>query len=57
MRAAGLNTLASGADRDQAAQHTVTGVAGFIGSFVAQRLLERGARVVGLDDLNDYYDP
>ena len=35
----------------------VTGVAGFIGSFVAQRLLERGARVVGLDDLNDYYDP
>ena len=35
----------------------VTGVAGFIGSFVAQRLLERGTRVVGLDDLNDYYDP
>ena len=35
----------------------VTGVAGFIGSFVAQRLLERGECVVGLDDLNDYYDP
>ena len=35
----------------------VTGVAGFIGSFVAQRLLERGDRVIGLDDLNDYYDP
>ncbi len=35
----------------------VTGVAGFIGSFVAQRLLERGDSVVGLDDLNDYYDP
>ncbi|MGZ9156283.1 MAG: SDR family NAD(P)-dependent oxidoreductase [Candidatus Binatia bacterium] len=35
----------------------VTGAAGFIGSFVAQQLLERGDTVVGLDDLNDYYDP
>jgi UDP-glucuronate 4-epimerase len=35
----------------------VTGAAGFIGSFVAQRLLERGDAVLGLDDLNDYYDP
>ena len=35
----------------------VTGAAGFIGSFVAQRLLERGDAVIGLDDLNDYYDP
>jgi UDP-glucuronate 4-epimerase len=34
----------------------VTGVAGFIGSFTAQRLLERGDEVVGLDNLNDYYD-
>ncbi|HVE89173.1 MAG TPA: SDR family NAD(P)-dependent oxidoreductase [Burkholderiaceae bacterium] len=35
----------------------VTGAAGFIGSFVAQQLLERGDTVVGVDDLNDYYDP
>ncbi len=35
----------------------VTGVAGFIGMFVAQRLLARGERVVGIDNLNDYYDP
>ena len=35
----------------------VTGAAGFIGSFVAQRFLERGDEVVGLDNLNDYYDP
>ncbi|MGN7610554.1 NAD-dependent epimerase [Magnetococcales bacterium HHB-1] len=34
----------------------VTGVAGFIGFFVAQRLLGRGDRVVGVDNLNDYYD-
>jgi len=34
----------------------VTGAAGFIGSFTAQRLLERGDEVVGLDNLNDYYD-
>ncbi len=35
----------------------VTGAAGFIGSAVAQRLLDRGDSVVGLDNLNDYYDP
>jgi UDP-glucuronate 4-epimerase len=35
----------------------VTGAAGFIGCFVAQRLLAQGVRVVGLDNLNDYYDP
>ncbi len=35
----------------------VTGVAGFIGSHVAQALLARGDTVVGLDNLNDYYDP
>ncbi len=35
----------------------VTGVAGFIGSHTAVRLLERGDQVVGLDNFNDYYDP
>jgi UDP-glucuronate 4-epimerase len=35
----------------------VTGAAGFIGSHVAEALLRRGDRVVGLDNLNDYYDP
>jgi UDP-glucuronate 4-epimerase len=35
----------------------VTGAAGFIGCFVARRLLARGDRVTGLDNLNDYYDP
>jgi UDP-glucuronate 4-epimerase len=35
----------------------VTGAAGFIGSFVAMALLERGEQVIGIDNLNDYYDP
>ena len=35
----------------------VTGAAGFIGMHVAERLLARGDAVVGLDNLNDYYDP
>jgi UDP-glucuronate 4-epimerase len=35
----------------------VTGAAGFIGFHVARRLLQNGRRVVGLDNLNAYYDP
>ena len=35
----------------------VTGAAGFIGAALALRLLERGDRVVGIDNLNSYYDP
>ena len=35
----------------------VTGAAGFIGAALSQRLLQRGDRVVGLDNLNHYYDP
>ncbi|WP_434339962.1 NAD-dependent epimerase [Motilimonas cestriensis] len=35
----------------------VTGAAGFIGSYTSLRLLADGHQVVGLDNLNDYYDP
>lgn len=35
----------------------VTGVAGFIGSHTALQLLERGERVIGIDNFNDYYAP
>lgn len=35
----------------------VTGVAGFIGSHLAETLLEQGDRVIGVDEFNDYYDP
>jgi UDP-glucuronate 4-epimerase len=34
----------------------VTGSAGFIGSALSLRLLERGDEVIGIDNLNDYYD-
>ncbi|NOQ34306.1 MAG: NAD-dependent epimerase/dehydratase family protein [Methylococcaceae bacterium] len=34
----------------------VTGTAGFIGSHLALKLLERGDEVIGIDNLNDYYD-
>ncbi len=34
----------------------ITGVAGFIGSTLARRVLDRGDTVIGIDNLNDYYD-
>ena len=38
-------------------KYLVTGAAGFIGNFVAERLCDEGHSVIGLDNLNDYYDP
>ena len=35
----------------------VTGAAGFIGSALSMRLLDRGDKVIGIDNHNDYYDP
>jgi len=35
----------------------ITGAAGFIGSFLSRKLLGQGWEVVGIDNLNDYYDP
>jgi UDP-glucuronate 4-epimerase len=34
----------------------VTGAAGFIGYHLSARLLDRGAEVVGIDNINEYYD-
>ena len=34
----------------------VTGAAGFIGFYLCKKLLENGFSVIGLDNLNDYYD-
>ena len=35
----------------------ITGAAGFIGFHLTQAMLSLGAEVVGIDNLNDYYDP
>lgn len=35
----------------------ITGCAGFIGWKVSEKLLERGDQVIGIDNMNDYYDP
>ena len=43
-------------DRSTTSKILVTGAAGFIGFHLCQRLLERGDAVVGLDNLNDYYE-
>lgn len=43
------------AELDTHRPYLVTGSAGFIGSYVAHRLLQAGCTVVGLDNLNDYY--
>lgn len=36
--------------------YLITGAAGFIGFFLAKELLEKGCRVIGIDNINDYYD-
>ncbi|MEC2306267.1 MULTISPECIES: GDP-mannose 4,6-dehydratase [Heyndrickxia] len=36
--------------------YLITGAAGFIGYYLSKKLLEQGCRVIGLDNLNDYYD-
>ncbi|MCM0758024.1 GDP-mannose 4,6-dehydratase [Sporomusa sphaeroides DSM 2875] len=41
---------------DKAKIYLITGAAGFIGYFLAKRLLEQGCRVIGIDNINDYYD-
>jgi len=35
----------------------ITGAAGFIGFHLSRKLLDQGCAIVGLDNLNDYYDP
>jgi len=48
--------VANGFEGVRVSKVLVTGAAGFIGSHLSIRLLERGDEVVGLDNLNDYYD-
>ncbi|PAV31091.1 NAD-dependent epimerase [Virgibacillus profundi] len=41
---------------DTSKTYLVTGAAGFIGFFLSRKLLDQGCRVIGLDNLNDYYE-
>ena len=41
---------------DKTKTYLITGAAGFIGYFLSKRLLEQGCRVIGIDNINDYYD-
>ena len=43
--------------QDKMKKIMITGAAGFIGAHLSKSLIARGAEVVGLDNLNDYYDP
>ena len=36
--------------------YLITGTAGFIGFYLSKRLLEQGCSVIGIDNINDYYD-
>ncbi|QCJ44752.1 NAD-dependent epimerase/dehydratase family protein [Bacillus sp. S3] len=41
---------------DKSKTYLITGVAGFIGYYLSKKLLEQGCRVIGIDNINDYYD-
>ena len=41
---------------DPSKRYLITGGAGFIGFFLSKALLEKGAEVIGLDNMNDYYE-
>jgi UDP-glucuronate 4-epimerase len=41
---------------DTTKTYLVTGVAGFIGFYLSKKLLEKGCKVIGIDNINDYYD-
>ncbi|MEK4039048.1 SDR family NAD(P)-dependent oxidoreductase [Paenibacillus sp. FSL L8-0493] len=41
---------------DHTKTYLITGAAGFIGFYLSKRLLEQGSRVIGVDNINDYYD-
>lgn len=41
---------------DNSKVYLITGAAGFVGYFLSKKLLERGCQVIGIDNINDYYD-
>ena len=41
---------------DPSKTYLITGAAGFIGYFLSKKLLDQGCKVIGIDNVNDYYD-
>ena len=41
---------------DISKKYLITGAAGFVGYFLSKKLLEQGCQVIGIDNINDYYD-
>ena len=41
---------------DTSKTYLITGAAGFIGFYLSKKLLDKGCRVIGIDNINDYYD-
>ncbi|RSK33701.1 GDP-mannose 4,6-dehydratase [Bhargavaea beijingensis] len=41
---------------DHSKTYLITGAAGFIGYYLSKKLLDQGCRVIGIDNINDYYD-
>lgn len=41
---------------DNSKTYLITGAAGFVGYFLSKKLLEQGCKVIGIDNINDYYD-
>ncbi|MCQ6280014.1 SDR family NAD(P)-dependent oxidoreductase [Bacillus sp. EB600] len=41
---------------DESKTYLITGAAGFIGYFLSKKLLDQGCKVIGIDNINDYYD-
>ena len=41
---------------DNSKTYLITGAAGFVGYFLSKKLLDQGCKVIGIDNINDYYD-
>jgi nucleoside-diphosphate-sugar epimerase len=52
----GVNFIMGYEPIDKSKTYLITGAAGFIGYYLSKRLLDQGCEVIGIDNINDYYD-